>query len=82
MSDEEIKARTDTWETEGFVFEGNGFLPSCEPQEMADVPHCPMCDDVSFFYALWGKKDEAGEWHGKSFNRCYECGHEWFDEEE
>jgi len=86
-TEKELNALQAQWETEGYVFKGNGFLDRDDP------PECPMCGETGYFYALWehptltetstlenGVSFEYSKCH--SFQCCYECGYEWIDEPE
>lgn len=85
FSESEIFERLQQWESDGFQFAGNGFLDSDDPV------YCPGCGEPGFWYVLFEHPAEAvivetefGEVRvplTNTFNRCYECGWQWFDED-
>src|SRR5262245_15374256 len=84
ISEADIIQLQSTWEAEGYVFSGNGFLDRDDPVE------CPSCGEPGYFYALWKHPTKKTEVMGDDgipytlsaihvFNRCYECGYQWVD---
>lgn len=62
------------WESYGYKFAGNGFLPRFD--ESSDDPgaytFCPNCGDDDVSYALWERDDSL-----KAIEHCYNCGFRW-----
>lgn len=83
LDDSTFKSLVDLWESQGYVFLDNGYLPDDYPVE------CPVCGERGTFYALWrhptikeppyygdnGEVFQSLSCH--SISRCDECGYEW-----
>ena len=85
MNEDEVTALVQRWEADGFKFIGNGFENNDD-----DPMCCPKCGFSYIFWALWehptrirnADKDTEYKPHLlNALNRCYDCGHDWTDED-